>query len=438
MNDRINRRYSICYRLRLPAKFVPLFLVCALATSCVTDKAEPPPTDKPEAREILLNQDGEYYAKTARYTIDLRVPRTANEAATKHLRDFAKKKADALIELTRDEPAPGYFDEHQYQLNIDWEAAESDEIYTFILRGNTYTGGAHHQHFLKTFSYKKADDFPVALSEILATPQSLEQFSRLAAEYFREQLGNQLDVSGLAPKMSNWENWLVSNASLTFLFPPYQIAPFAAGEQSFTVYVDNQSQDLFNTDLFAATNSPRIEIWDKDGHGPDPGSEEAARAAAWQFIQQSESYDNDGFGLEITNLRKLDSQPPIYIAEYSWRHYGDLASLYTGEVRIEDDTPRFINNSQNIVGPAEILMAAIQAARTVDEGEKEIPATPNGQTPIADLLVTEHQFMTVYGQLQQRYGISRQTADKLWQELSQLETFEDWVNRIAMSKHLVD
>ncbi len=426
-------------RLRRFTQCITCLFILALTVSCGTENGQAPNLQKTTPKEISLNQDGEYYEKTNRYTVSLRVPLTANDVASKHMQDFVTKRAAFFIELTKDEPLPGYFDEHQYEISTNWDTAESDAIYTFIIRGSTYTGGAHNQHFLKTFSYKKADHLPIALSEILASPQSLEEIGKLATQHFRETLGDQLDVSGLAPEAANWENWLVSNASLTLLFPPYQIAPFAAGERSFTVYVDEESQHLFNTDFFAPVNNRQVEIWDEHGHGPDPGSEEAARSAAWQLVQQSESYDNDGFGLEITNLKRISASPSIYIAEYSWRHYGDLASFYTGKVRIEDDEPRFVADSQNIVGPAEILTTVLSKAATSVESGKDGKLTAiDRQTPIADLLNTEHQFMTVYGLLQQRYGLGREMADKLWQELSGLETVGEWVNQITVSEYLVD
>jgi hypothetical protein len=155
-----------------------------------------------------------------------------------------------LSESVRDEPEPGYFETHQYELASDWETAESDYLYTFIVRGHWYTGGAHGMPFVKTFTYSKADDRRIGLEELLNGEDSLATISTMARDHFSNTLPLQMAEAGLKPDWSNWANWFVSNNRISFIFPVYQIAAYSEGEQLFSVMVDPGTRHLFNLDYF--------------------------------------------------------------------------------------------------------------------------------------------------------------------------------------------
>ena len=224
----------------------PILLVCISACS-TTDSISP---DALDIGNSDLDENGVLQIETDRYSMNLRIPRYGNPAALSDIRSFLQVKVDQLSESVRDEPEPGYFETHQYELASDWETAESDYLYTFIVRGHWYTGGAHGMPFVKTFTYSKADDRRVELEELLNGEDSLATISTMARDHFSDTLPLQMAEAGLKPEWSNWRNWFVSNNRISFIFPVYQIAAYSEGEQMFSVMVDAGTRDLFNLDYF--------------------------------------------------------------------------------------------------------------------------------------------------------------------------------------------
>ena len=238
--DHSHRRYNLA-----PSVFV-LLLVCIAACG---------PTDSTGTESLDLgtaefSENGVLQVETDRYSLNLRIPHYGNPAALSDIRGFLQLKVDQLSESVRDEPEPGYFETHQYELAGDWETAESDYLYTFIVRGHAYTGGAHAMPFVKTFTYSKADDRRIGLEELLNGEDSLAEISAKARDHFSTTLPLHMVEVGLQPDWSNWRTWFVSNNRITFLFPVYQIAAYSEGEQMFNVSVNPGTRHLFNLDYF--------------------------------------------------------------------------------------------------------------------------------------------------------------------------------------------
>ena len=235
-----HRRYNLT-----PGVFV-LLLVC-IAGCSPTDSTT---SDSPDLGTAKFDGNGVLQIETDRYSINLRIPQYGNPAALSDIRGFLQLKVDELSESVRDEPEPGYFETHQYELAGDWETAESDYLYTFIVRGHWYTGGAHGMPFVKTFAYSKADDRRIGLEALLNGEDSLAEISAMALDHFGGTLPQQMAEAGLRPDWSNWRIWFVANNRISFVFPVYQIAPYSEGEQLFSVTVDDSTRHLFNLDYF--------------------------------------------------------------------------------------------------------------------------------------------------------------------------------------------
>ena len=238
--DNSHRRYTLT-----PGIFV-LLLVCIAGCSPINSTT----SNSPDLGTAEFDENGVLQIETDRYSVNLRVPQYGNPAALSDIRSFLQVKVDQLSESVQDEPEPGYFETHQYELAGDWETAESDYLYTFIVRGHAYTGGAHAMPFVKTFTYSKADDQRVALEALLQGDDSLAKISAIATDHFSDILPAQMAEAGLKPDWSNWRIWFVSNNRISFIFPVYQIAAYSEGEQLFSVMVDASTRHLFNLDYF--------------------------------------------------------------------------------------------------------------------------------------------------------------------------------------------
>jgi hypothetical protein len=233
-------------RYRLIPGVVALLLAC-IAGCNPTDSIT---SDAPDLGTAEFDENGVLRIETDRYSINLRIPQHGNPAALSDIRSFLQVQVDQLSESVRNEPEPGYFETHQYELAGDWETAESDYLYTFIVRGHGYTGGAHAMPFVKTLTYSKADDRRIGLEELVNGDDSLAMISAMAREHFSATLPLQMAEAGLEPDWSNWRTWFVSNNRITFLFPVYQIAAYSEGEQMFNVSVSPGTRHLFNLDYF--------------------------------------------------------------------------------------------------------------------------------------------------------------------------------------------
>ena len=223
------------------------FLLLCISACNATDRTSADPVDLGTAN---FDDRGLLQLETDRYSINLRVPQYGNPVALSDIRSFLQVQVDQLAESVQDEPEPGYFDTHQYELVGDWETAESDYLYTFIVRGYSYTGGAHPMPYVKTFTYSKAGNLPVRLEELLQGDDSLATISAMALDHFGDTLPPRMAEAGLSPDWSNWLNWFVSNNRISFIFPVYQIAPYSEGEQMFSVMVDASTSHLFNLEFF--------------------------------------------------------------------------------------------------------------------------------------------------------------------------------------------
>ena len=321
-----------------------LFLCAAAFTVCgCTDRAiedaTPPPTIS----------DGQYVDPAGRYSVDVEIPATTNAQATTDIRVFLQARLDEVVAMTAEEPETGYFETHRYELHSDWEVAESDALYTFIVRGHTYTGGAHNMPFVATFTYSKTDDSRVRLADILSADESLGEIARQASLHFGQREPESPFADGLRAEWDNWERWFVSNARITFLFPVYQVAPFADGEQSFSLAVESATRHLFNEDYFVVWEPP-IAVFDDQGHGPDPGSEEFARAAAFQRVRTSEAYAQHGHSLRTHDARQADANGS-WLVDYAWQDRRDPDSLCTGTIRVTDERAEFVATAFEIVSP---------------------------------------------------------------------------------------
>ncbi len=314
------------------------------AGACQDNSIETVPVDEPPAPAL---KSGAYVDPDGRYAVDVEIPDSRNENATAEIRALLQEKLDAVVAMAAAEPEPGYFDTHQYELYSRWEVAESDTLYTFIVRGHTYTGGAHGLPFVATFTYSKDNDSRVHLRDILSGDASLGEIARQARLHFGMLGPDSPFASGLALEWSNWERWFVSNARVTFLFPVYQVAPYADGEQSFSLFVESATRHLFNEDYFAPWEPP-IAVFDAQGHGPDPGSEEFVRAAAFQRVRTSTAYADHGKSLQTNDVR-LSADDGSWLVDYSWQDSRDPDNLCTGTVRVTGDSADFVAEAFRVI-----------------------------------------------------------------------------------------
>ena len=187
-------------------------------------------------------ESGPYYALAANFPTTTPLSGGANAAALSSMRgwvvsEIAQFKKDAnVVRLTPAQAQKqGLTNGRKYTLDIVYLEGSSAHTVSYIYTVYENTGGAHGNTFFKTFTFNTHSGTLLTLSDIF-TGNYLEKLSALAGQTLAQNLGQFATASaikdGTAPEAKNFSNWFFDNADFVLLFPPYQVAAYAAGPQT--------------------------------------------------------------------------------------------------------------------------------------------------------------------------------------------------------------
>lgn len=132
-----------------------------------------------------------------------------------------------------------------YAFYASWTPAEmnTDHI-SFIIRFDSYVGGANSGQEIQTFNYDISRSSEITLDQLFANvPNYLDKLSMRG----RKELSSSLEQAspgydpdqnmneGTMPLKENFSNFTVKDGIMTFYFTKYSVAPGAFGEQKFSV-----------------------------------------------------------------------------------------------------------------------------------------------------------------------------------------------------------
>ena len=164
------------------------------------------------------------------------------------LNEFKKTslETDSLRRITMTAEEYGNFNLNSpYYLSITYEKGiVSHKIVSMVFRIEHYTGGAHGNRAFIALNYHIADKKEITLADVF--PPSTRGYLQKISDYciqdlikqIRELTGEAYEAyidevwirEGASPKTENFSNFLFDDKSITFYFPPYQIAPYALGD----------------------------------------------------------------------------------------------------------------------------------------------------------------------------------------------------------------
>ena len=106
-----------------------------------------------------------------------------------------------------------------------------------------YTGGAHPNNWPVTWIFDMADGHVLDLDDIFISKRdALIELALIVREVLTESLGDMylLDMleDGTIPAARNFNDFVLNDEGVVFFFAPYQVAPYAAGQQVVTVPYD--------------------------------------------------------------------------------------------------------------------------------------------------------------------------------------------------------
>lgn len=157
------------------------------------------------------------------------------------------KEATLDTEAMRKTPNGKGMPDYVYTFSASWTPDElSPKRISFVLHTSYFTGGAHGGQEIYAFNYDLENKKPITLDDIFGSvPNYLSRISEFALNDLRTELRSAMGdgkpdenmlISGTAPTIDNYKHFtLGSSGTITFYFPQYQVAPYAAGEQTVTM-----------------------------------------------------------------------------------------------------------------------------------------------------------------------------------------------------------
>lgn len=127
-----------------------------------------------------------------------------------------------------------------------WTLQISGEPYTptgdllsVVFTEYAYTGGAHPNTTYTTFTFDLVNERQLLWPDLLADGMTLEAVAAIVQPALAETLTEMTDpewlATGTAPTPENYANFALTADGLLILFPPYQVAAYAAGPQQMTL-----------------------------------------------------------------------------------------------------------------------------------------------------------------------------------------------------------
>lgn len=170
-----------------------------------------------------------------KYIFDIEYPRTPYEKLNIEVEQFVR---DEVAQFKSDIES---FDADiitaaKYSMYISYTIYETDfDIYSVELILSPYHGGAHPNHYVQTYVYDIRTNEILVLESALDI-NKLEKVADLVYRDFKQRdYFNDFDhdwfVEGTEPNSENYQNFIFTNNGLKFIFPPYQVAPYALGIQ---------------------------------------------------------------------------------------------------------------------------------------------------------------------------------------------------------------
>jgi len=200
-------------------------------------------TTTPEG-DFVYSEEGPYHMIDVYYPATTSLPQSVDhdarmiveQALADRIAEFKLNgNFDALT--AEDVKIQGLGPDRKYALAIEYDAYESPQHVSYVFSIYEDTLGAHPNGYYMTQVFDRAGT-PLALGDLFV-PESnyLERIATLAKAQVEAELESRLGEEpgeaffeeGVAPTLENFQNFYLEGETLVLLFPPYQVASYAAG-----------------------------------------------------------------------------------------------------------------------------------------------------------------------------------------------------------------
>lgn len=180
-----------------------------------------------EVRKESIDDSSKGYRATITY------PVTRDTSINKTIKSFIDEQVGTFEEDTAWIHDSDISSEAKNYISIDIQYTQSRSITveTYVFGIATYTGGAHPLSVSKTFAYDKTGT-AVSLKDLF-TNETIG-LARVSS-YVQDEL-TKMKISdaewiadGAGPTEDNYRSFIVTDTGVTFIFDPYQVAPYVQG-----------------------------------------------------------------------------------------------------------------------------------------------------------------------------------------------------------------
>lgn len=199
----------------------------------------------------VLEEHGQYYdievfypAETA---LNAALGKEADQTAVSLMEDFVEdtvadfKKQGNFDNLTpEDVQIMGLSEDRKESITITYEEGWGLHTASYAFTLYVDTLGAHPNTFYRTFTFDLTTGEEADITDLfLPRSDYLTRLSAIAQFELAKSLGEFADIEyiaqGTVPDTLNFQTFVIDADTLVLLFPPYQVAPYAAGPQSVTI-----------------------------------------------------------------------------------------------------------------------------------------------------------------------------------------------------------
>lgn len=218
-------------------------------------KLKPAPTPLPDGQNLVLPATGydehtDYYDITTDYATSTPLLTTAGAQADANARSVmlsfvrdtvnAFKKDGNFDNLSAEDIKMLGFDQgRKYVLEIGYELKSSPKTISYVYSIGTDTLGAHGNMYYKTFTFGLKTGKLLSLGDLFSGTTYLNTLSTITRAKLPGEIGEFTDKKdieeGTTPQEENFANFYLDTNALVLLFPPYQVAAYAAGPQELKI-----------------------------------------------------------------------------------------------------------------------------------------------------------------------------------------------------------
>jgi hypothetical protein len=172
-------------------------------------------------------------ASTTDYTVDASYPQFGIPAIDSQIKaTVVSAEQDLISQAEQDQPVENGYSPYNFTSLFDSAYIGPDYVSVRLVLSD-YTDGAHENPLIVGETFDRATGQPVTLDQALAlTGKTLDQVAQEA----KQQLAQNPDTaptgmwaSGSDPTTDNYQEFLINQSDVIFIFNPYQVAPFSSG-----------------------------------------------------------------------------------------------------------------------------------------------------------------------------------------------------------------